>query len=750
MKPRLILVSLGLAMLAMLSLGLQAQEQPKASTQEKDDIITSEQVLQAQFASFTDALLKLKQRLARGTPEERKRAEVLEKVLEECDRLAVKQDFTNMLLLMREAKFNNTGQVAKLAEQSNTIGDKLRKILDMLQNSSSPLNDDVATLKKFIKDLDDAITAQKIAEAVTNRGKTDPKDLERIQKNVTDKTEKLKEEIDKFVKGKDGKGGEAAPSKGENKDGGKGEGAKGEAKNDGKNKPSEGAKGSPKGAGSDAKDPKGEAKPSDKNAGQPSKSGDQEPKAGAKGGDSKGKEGSPAAGAKGDQGDKKDQGAAKENKGGDKGDKNKEGGAKDDGKKAGDPMKGDSPQGSAKGDDKKGGDSPKTPPQGAPDSQAKGGGDPKGGGGPPPNIAENKNSKGGDKGGEGKSGGEAKGGDGKQGESKSGDSKSGQGQAKDGGAAPSPGNPSPSSPPSSAKGDNAPPPPPGGDKKPPKDADNIANSAKKLHEAGYDQKAAEDKIAKAQTPDALKKQADAIAKMEEAKKKLENLLRQMREEEIERVLAALQARCEKMLMMQQQVLVATIDIEAAVNKLPNKKADRPNVIAAQGQSDKEKEIVQECNKCVAILEGEGTAVAFPEVFQQLRSDMMHVQKRLDLADVHDVTQGIERDIIDSLKEMIEALKKARDDNQQDPGKDKDGKPGKSGKPADPKLLELIQELKMVRALQKRVNDRTELYGKRFPGEQAADPQVVRELRSLADRQQRIQDIVSRIAKGDNK
>jgi hypothetical protein len=57
---------------------------------------------------------------------------------------------------------------------------------------------------------------------------------------------------------------------------------------------------------------------------------------------------------------------------------------------------------------------------------------------------------------------------------------------------------------------------------------------------------------------------------------------------------------------------------------------------------------------------------------------------------------------------------------------------------------------MVRALQKRVNDRTEFYGKRFPGEQAADPQVVRDLRALADRQQRIQDIVSRIAKGDNK
>jgi hypothetical protein len=127
--------------------------------------------------------------------------------------------------------------------------------------------------------------------------------------------------------------------------------------------------------------------------------------------------------------------------------------------------------------------------------------------------------------------------------------------------------------------------------------------------------------------------------------------------------------------------------------------------------------------------------------------MMHIQKRLELTDVADVTQGIERDVIDTLKEMIEALKKARQDNQSDPAKPGEGK---SGKPGDQKLLELIQELKMVRSLQKRINDRTTDRAKRFPGEQASDPQIVRELRNLAERQQRIQDIVSRIAKGDNK
>jgi hypothetical protein len=129
--------------------------------------------------------------------------------------------------------------------------------------------------------------------------------------------------------------------------------------------------------------------------------------------------------------------------------------------------------------------------------------------------------------------------------------------------------------------------------------------------------------------------------------------------------------------------------------------------------------------------------------------MKHVQNRLQVIDAGDVTQTIERDIVATLKEMIDALKKARDDNQQPPSDSKGG--GKSGKPGDQKLLELLQELKMVRSLQKRVNDRTVDYARRFPGqEQAKDQQIVRELRSLAERQLRIHEIVANIAKGASK
>src|SRR5476649_2811091 len=70
MKPRLTLVALGLIALAMISLGLQARDQPRATPQDKDEILSSEKQLLRQFGEFQDSLLKLKQSLARGTPEE--------------------------------------------------------------------------------------------------------------------------------------------------------------------------------------------------------------------------------------------------------------------------------------------------------------------------------------------------------------------------------------------------------------------------------------------------------------------------------------------------------------------------------------------------------------------------------------------------------------------------------------------------------------------------------------------------------
>ena len=49
--------------------------------------------------------------------------------------------------------------------------------------------------------------------------------------------------------------------------------------------------------------------------------------------------------------------------------------------------------------------------------------------------------------------------------------------------------------------------------------------------------------------------------------------------------------------------------------------------------------------------------AFPEVFQHLHQDMKQVERFLEAGKVGDPTQNIEIDIIDTLKEMVNSLKK---------------------------------------------------------------------------------------------
>ncbi|MCS7045295.1 MAG: hypothetical protein NZO58_02955 [Gemmataceae bacterium] len=471
----------------------------------------------------------------------------------------------------------------------------------------------------------------------------------------------------------------------------------------------------------DPNDPKGGAKEGgkagDNKSGEAKDAGKQADKGSPKDAGSSPKDGTQVAKADPKAGGDPKQGGNKAGDPKDGGDP-KQAGAKPGDPKGGDPKGGDSKGGDPKGGDPKGGD-PK-------------GGDPKGGdpkGGDP---------KGGDpKGGDAKpSPGDPKGsGDPKQGESKSGQQSSGQGESKPGGGQ---GEPKPDD--SAQK-----PQPPQGPK------DEIKTGKKKIEEGNYHQQSAEEKIAKKDNKQASKDQDDAVKNFEEAKKKLEELLRQLREEELERTLADLLRRCERMLAMQIAVYNNTKSLDALVQAAPDKQPTREHKADALRLSDNEGEIVAEARKAIEILESEGSAVAFPEVFQQVRDDMINVQRRLALADVGEVTQNIEQDIIDSLKEMIEALKKAQKDL-----KDKKSNPPPPGQPppnADQKLLELIQELKLIRSMQIRVNTRTAAYGRMYQateGEQTSNPVIRRELMQLSERQERIFEITNRLAKGDNK
>jgi len=282
---------------------------------------------------------------------------------------------------------------------------------------------------------------------------------------------------------------------------------------------------------------------------------------------------------------------------------------------------------------------------------------------------------------------------------------------------------------------------------PPKPNQPKAPGAESVKKAVPDEENAAAALDQNKRPKASDDLSEADKKLKEAREELEKRLKQLREQELERILANLEARVNKMLAWQIEVKSATEAIFAQVQKHPEKKAQPIDFQNSQKQEDKEAEIIHEADKAIQLLLNEGSAVAFPAVFEEVRKDMFRVKERLHDANVGEDTQGIEQDIIDALTHMRDALKKA----QQELGKQPPGPPGSpNNDPQLQKLLDEIAELKMIRELQKQVNARTKRYGDRTPmAEQTDEPQIKKELKDLGERQEKIETMVNALATKKN-
>jgi hypothetical protein len=262
-----------------------------------------------------------------------------------------------------------------------------------------------------------------------------------------------------------------------------------------------------------------------------------------------------------------------------------------------------------------------------------------------------------------------------------------------------------------------------------------------IQQAVPQQQGAEQDIRKNEREPAGKKQDEAIAALERAIKELEKRLKQLREKELAKLLANLEERVNRMLRMQIEVREATISIDRSVKKNNNQKSNA-DIQKSQSEADKELTIIAEAEKALKLMEAEATAVVFAGVLNQVKGDMESVQKRLNEGRVEQQTQDIEQDIIDQLTMMKEALKKAKQDleNSQNkpPGDPSNNKPNQ-------KLIDLLNELKLIKSLQEQVNKRTIGYSKQDPGEQAKDALVQAELKQLSERQKVLQEMLHKIA-----
>lgn len=309
-----------------------------------------------------------------------------------------------------------------------------------------------------------------------------------------------------------------------------------------------------------------------------------------------------------------------------------------------------------------------------------------------------------------------------------------------------PGNPSPASP---AQGQPSPGTPgsDGGMPAPPTPPPPAPPGQQRIAQAEQKMRQAQQRLEEAERAQAVKEQEEARRLLEEAKAELEEILRQMREEEIQRSLALLEGRFRTMLEAQLKIYEET----QRLSRIPDDKRDSQLVIQAGKLSLEQRRLVGEADKALLLLREEGSSVAFPETVEQLRADMDQVAERLAQVQVERITLGLEEDIIAALEEMIEALQKAIQEAEQ---RQQQPNPPQSADPEDQPLVNAIAELKMIRALQMRVNTRTERYARllddpEHPVGQATSDDLVQSLLRLAEREARIRQITRDIVLGKN-
>ena len=282
---------------------------------------------------------------------------------------------------------------------------------------------------------------------------------------------------------------------------------------------------------------------------------------------------------------------------------------------------------------------------------------------------------------------------------------------------------------------------------PPNEQSNPAR--KRLEAAEERMREAQQRLEEAKRDDAVEEQEKARHELEKAKAELEEILRQLREEEIGRTLAMLEGRFRRMLEKQLEIFESTKRLDKIT---PDERGRQVDIQASKLGFDETK-LAVEADKALLLLHEEGSSVAFPETVEMMRDDMQKVADRLSATKIGTITQGIEEEIITALEELIAALQQAQQDLEEK--KEQNQQQGQPQQPGDEPLVDKIAELKMIRALQMRVNTRTTRYSQLLDNSddivgQAEDDELRDSLVQLGERQDRIHEVTKDIVLGKNK
>jgi len=271
----------------------------------------------------------------------------------------------------------------------------------------------------------------------------------------------------------------------------------------------------------------------------------------------------------------------------------------------------------------------------------------------------------------------------------------------------------------------------------------ASRTNKRLEAARSRMQQAKEKLNDVKPKAARKDQEEALAELEAARAELEEILRQLREEEIERLLVKLEARVRDMLRAERMILRGIQQLRSNAAE----RTQREQELESTRLGSEQNLVTATITRALTLVRDDGSAVAIPEALQQIREDSTMAAGRLKKSDYSQFTQGIIEDLVVSLEELLSALERAEREQQD---KQQQGQArGRPAKPGEQPLVDKIAELKMLRILQTRVNGKTSRFSALLNegSEQASETELIDALGRLAQRQERVERAAHDIATG---
>lgn len=245
---------------------------------------------------------------------------------------------------------------------------------------------------------------------------------------------------------------------------------------------------------------------------------------------------------------------------------------------------------------------------------------------------------------------------------------------------------------------------------------------------------AEGQLGNQQAEPASGEQQQALDSLKYAREQLEDeaekLLEQLRAEVKRRVMEGLTLMLEKQVVVRESTEL--VGPKAAAGS-------RQALTAVVGLGKSEGRIVEMANELITLVEETEFGIALPAALLMVRDAMASVQASLADGDGSDKVVNAERQIEDDIAALLDAMKqlpssKMSNQNAQRGQRDRQRE-----------LNRLIAELKMIRLLQIRTNQRTTDVDQTREGVAALSAAIKEQIESVADQQDFVRDATERLA-----